>query len=102
MDKLSKPEWLDVYPNATKIFNHWYRTITSFLRKTTDVTVHDEQDKMYILINSISSDIYDHIAEYTSYESAVNRFKELYVKHTHEISAKYILATCGKKNEDID
>lgn len=57
MKKLSKTEWLDVStnsPSATFIFNHVYQIFTSLhLRKTTD----NEQNKLDIVIYSISSDV---------------------------------------------
>lgn len=77
MNKLWKTERLDVSPNSPSaifIFNHVYQTFTSLhLRKTTD----DEQDKLDIVIYSISSDVYQLITEYNTFESSVNRHIEL-------------------------
>lgn len=67
---------------------------------TIDDTVQDEPDKLGILINRISSDVYDHFA---TFESTVNRLKVLYVKPTNGIFARHVLVTRGQReNKDID
>ena len=102
MDKLLIPNRLDVSPNSTgsnKTFNHWLRTISSLIRKTTTDATSDT-DKLDILINHVSPDVYEYIADHVTYASALNRLKELYIKPTNEIFARHTLSTRKQKEEE--
>lgn len=103
MDKFLKPDKLDTLPNSassTKIFNHWYRTFSALMRRT---EIRDDIDKLDLLITYISSDGYEYVAEQQTYEAAINRRRELYVKPINEIFARHVLSTrAQKEGETID
>ena len=74
MEKYLKPERLDTPPNtplSSKNFNHWFQSF-SFLRKIIDSNIHTDLDKLDTLINCISSDVYEYIAECDTFDTAVN------------------------------
>ena len=52
------------------------------------------------MVTYISLDIYKYIAEQTSYDSAINRLHELYIKPANEIFARHVLSTCAQKEEE--
>ena len=62
--------------------------------------VHTDLDKIDTLINCISSDVYEYIAECNTFDTAVNRLKELYIKPLKEVFAQDLLATCCQKEEE--
>lgn len=62
--------------------------------------MHEEEDKLDILINCITPNVYDYIAMYITFESAVNYLKEFYMKSTNEIFTRYILATHRQRQEE--
>lgn len=66
-----------------------------FLRKNIHDNILEEQDKLDILINCISSDVYDYIPEDITFEPDVNRLKPI-----KEIIARHIIATSGQREED--
>ena len=83
MEKYLKPERLDTRPNtplSSKNFNHWFRSFSSFLRKIIDPNIHSDLDKLDTLINCVSPDVYEYIAECDTFDTAVNCLKELYIK----------------------
>ena len=103
MEKYLKPEHLDTPPNtplSSKNFNHWFRSFSSFLRKIIDPNVHTDFDKLDTQINCISSDVYECITECDTFDTAVNRLKELYIKPLNEVFARHLLAICGQKEEE--
>lgn len=92
MDKFLKPERLDVDPNcagASKQWKHWFKTFENFLVSNSV----QESDKLKLLVNFVSSNIYECIEECTTYSSAVNALTSLFVKPTNEVYARHVLAT---------
>ena len=62
--------------------------------------VPTDLDKLDTLINCISSNVYEYIAECNTFDTAVNCLKELYIKLPNEVFALHLLATCGQKEEE--
>ena len=102
MDKALRPERLDVNPNsvnASKEYTHWIKTFHHFL----EVLPQSNLDKLKVLANFVSPQIYDYISDQTTYENAVKVLKALYVKPTNEIFARHLLATRRQQDgETID
>ena len=95
MDKLLKPERLDVDPSSTQAaaeFNHWFKTFTHYLNALRTAEV--EHSKLHILINLISFHVYQHIAYINDYERAIQTLKNLYVKPKNVITARHELRKC--------
>ena len=121
MDKHLRPSRFETEPNATnaeKEWKHWYRTFLNFVEAacpaTAPATGADEtaiaaaaaqlqSKKLRTLINYVSANIYDFIADAANYTSAIAILENLYVKPRSVIFNRHQLAT-SKQNagESID
>ena len=89
MEKLLQPERFNVdsnAPNSAKAWTHWYKTFDNFMESLTD------PNKLKLLTNFISPDIYAYIMDCTTFEQAINILKNIYVKPKNEIFARHVLA----------
>jgi len=75
--KYLKPERLE--DTDTKKWKHWKKTFENFISKS---KVTDDTDKLLVLTNLVSSEIYEHISEAADYTSAMTTLSSLYVKKT--------------------
>lgn len=92
MDRLLRPNRLDLDPNsptASKEWKHWRRTFTNFIEECGE----DAPDKFRTLVNCVSHNVFDYIEECTDYESAIDTLQKLYVKTPNEVFARHLLAT---------
>ena len=87
MDKYLRPSRFEGDANATG--SHWYKTFSNFL----DAIAEHEPDKLVTLINYVAPNVYEYIAECTTYETAIETLEALYLKPTNEIYARHVLAT---------
>ena len=93
MNKVIKPERLDVDPGSTQAtakFNHWFETFTYYLDalQTADV----EHTILHILINLISFHVYQHIADINGYyDRTIQTLKNLYIKFKSVETARHEL-----------
>ncbi|GAA51484.1 hypothetical protein CLF_106239 [Clonorchis sinensis] len=102
MDPQLRPRFFDADPNsadAVKRWNHWFRTFEPYLK-----TVESSKpDKLETLIHFVDPLVYDHIADHTDYESAIDTLRKLYVRPKNVIYARYLLQTYKQENgQDID
>ena len=92
MDKALRPTWFDILPNtpsSTKEFKHWFETFEYYLQ----VLPNDGLDKLKVLINFLSPEIFEYTSDCTSYDSAIETIKNVYIKPTNTIFARHLLAT---------
>jgi hypothetical protein len=93
MDKVLRPERFDTRsPNAqdaSKAWRHWLATFENFVAAIPGERVN----KLNVLINYVSSDVYELFCETATYVEAINLLKSLYVKTPNEIFARHKLAT---------
>ena len=92
MDKHLRPPRFSADPNsasAEKEWNHWFHTFENFLTSIAG----QNPDKLVTLTNYVTSDVYEHIADSASYNSAINTLKELYVKQKNEIYNRHVLGS---------
>ncbi len=92
MDKILRPERLDTDPNssgASKVWLHWKKTFQNFLAALNQ----ERLDKLGVLTNYLSPNIYQYIEDCADYDSAMGTLQELYVKPTNEVYARHLLAT---------
>ena len=75
--------------DASKSWQHWLTTIENFVEAIPD----EEVNKLNVLINYVSSEVYQLFYEATTYDEAINLLKSLYVKTSNEIFARHKLAT---------
>ena len=113
MDRYLKPSRFDCDPNAAgsdKEFKHWLTTFKNFaksIKLTTtpsnttsegtdnqsNTTVADETGdaKLVMLINYLAANVYEYIADCTTFDQAINTLTQIYVKPVNEIYARYKL-----------
>lgn len=92
MDKVLRPERFDVNPNAqeaAKSWQHWLMTFENFV----SVIPGENANKLHILINFVSSDIYQLFCDAGTYDEAIALLKTLYIKTPNEVFARHKLAT---------
>ena len=92
MERFLRPERLDVDPNsanATKNWKHWKATFENFLNSFATPPT----DKLSVLINYVSPNVFEIIAECEDYDAAIKTLKETYEKPVNEIFARHLLAT---------
>lgn len=92
MDKVLRPERLETDPNsgtAAKEWLHWKRTFDNFLA----VLPQDGLDKLAILSNYISPNIFQHIEDCTDYKASIETLQNLFIKPKNEVFARHLLAS---------
>ena len=121
MEKILRPERFDAVPNTTgadKSWTHWKRTFESFLANITlapaapaqataaQIEERDrliERKKLDVLINYVSSNVYEYIIESTTYTSAMETLENTYIIPKNEIFARHLLATRKQQSpESLD
>ena len=97
MERFLRPKRLDVDPNsanATKNWKHWKATFENFLDS---FATPPRKKTLYVLINYVSLNVFEIIAECEEYDTAINTLIETYENHVNEIFARHLLATCRQK-----
>ncbi|GAA48279.1 hypothetical protein CLF_101409 [Clonorchis sinensis] len=77
MDPQLRPRFFDADPNsadAAKRWNHWFRTFETYLKTVESF----KPDKLETLIHFVDPLVYDHIADHTDWESAIDTLRKLY------------------------
>ena len=94
MDRLLRPAKLEADPNAPdskQVFKHWRKTFARFEngRDKND----PEIDKYGLLINHVSSSVYNNIDETNNYGQAITLLERTYIKPRNKIMARHLLST---------
>ena len=95
MDKVLRPERFYVVPSAqdaAKRWLHWLMTFENFVAAIPSAS-DEEVNKLHVLINYATSDVYQPFCETATYEEAITLLTTLYVKTPNEIFARHKLAT---------
>ena len=87
-----RPERLDVVPSVQvhKRWLHWLMNFENFV--TAILSASDEVNMLHVLINYVTSNVYQLLCEAVTYEEAINLLKT-YIKTPNEIFARHKLAT---------
>ena len=119
MDRYLKPVRFDCDPNAAgadKEFKHWLTTFKNFAKSVkiptaatpsdtpsqaseastdgTSNTSNDDTDhKLTMLINYLAANVYEYIADCTTFDQAIETLTGIYIKPINEIYARYKLAS---------
>ena len=109
MDKILKPDRLDLDPSTNEgistssaKYRHWKATFENFFTILGDHANTDEK-RFQILINYVSPEIYTDISSSTSYTTAIDTLKKLFVKEKNETFARYcLLNRIQKEGESLD
>lgn len=91
-----RPERLDADPcssNSSKLWSHWFRTFSSFLVKIKA----DDADKLELLHNYISPNIYEYVADCLTYTDSIITLEKMFIKPPNEVFARHLLATCKQE-----
>ena len=107
MDSHLKPTRFDSDPSsptAGKEWTHYKRTLANFIKAIEKKAATGEDvDKLEILTNYISSNIYSYIADCSTYDLAIKALDGLFIKEVNSIYARHKLATHKQSSgEDID
>ena len=101
MERLLKPRIFDTEhtaPDATKQWKHFHRTFQNFL-----TAVQGNENRLQLLQNHVSPEVYTLIEECESYEQAITLLKRLYVKTPNAVYARHLLMTRRQQNgETLD
>ena len=79
MERALRPDRFDSAPNTSssaKEFSHWLRTFENFLA----VLPQEGLDKLVVLTNFLSPDIFEFVSESSTYDEAVTVLRNIYVK----------------------
>uniref|UniRef100_A0A5S6R1M3 CCHC-type domain-containing protein n=1 Tax=Trichuris muris TaxID=70415 RepID=A0A5S6R1M3_TRIMR len=102
MDRLLKPDKLDVDPNsstAAEEWKHWRVTFEYFLAALPSGSVNARA----LLVNHVSPRVFASIADTRTYEEAMQSLKEMYEKPVNEVLARHRLASRRQQHgETID
>ena len=107
MDKFLRPDKFDCQPNssnASKEWSHWFKTFETFLRTIPSTSAEEQAvNKLDILINFISSEVYETIKSCDTYDVAIAVLKDIYIKPQNEMFVRHVLATRKQNSgETID
>ena len=78
MDKALRPGRFDCSPNTTvakKQFAHWFKTFENYLA----VLPEEDLNKLNVLVNFLSPNVFELITECTTYDTAVAILKNTYI-----------------------
>ena len=81
MDRVLKPLRLEAEPDSVSAaddFQHWKKTFEGYLEALAAAELGP--DKLKVLINLVSPQVYRHIADKETYDAAMVALTELYVK----------------------
>ena len=81
-------------PQAARTYKHWLRTFTNIVDS---LPAEPAPNKLNLLINYVAANVYDYIAECTSFEIALQTLETMYIKPKNEIFALHLLATCKQR-----
>ena len=98
---LLRPKTLNTEPNqpdSEKAWKHFYKTFKNLIDTLEENNKHP--NKLRLLTNSVSPEIYPIIEECTTYEKAVEALESVYVKPVNTLYYRHLLAT--KKQETGD
>ena len=101
MDRLLKPRCFETdhnAPDAEKQWKYFYKTFTNFL-----TAVQGDENKLQLLVNHISPDIYPLIEDCLTYDQAIATLRKIYVKPPNEVYSRHLLATrVQQEGESLD
>ena len=91
---LLRPKILSTEPNqpdSEKAWKHFYKTFTNLIATLEENDKHP--NKLRLLTNSVSPEIYTIIEECATFENAVEVLKSVYVKPVNTLYYRHLLAT---------
>ncbi|CAK8698052.1 unnamed protein product [Clavelina lepadiformis] len=96
-----KPSRLEIDVNsdtAAKSWKHWKKTFENYTIEHEAQVNSTAFNKLRLLTNFVSAEIFEFIEDCTTYEAAVEILQDLFVKKPNEIFARHLLATRKQQN----
>ncbi|XP_069747914.1 dnaJ homolog subfamily B member 13 isoform X3 [Narcine bancroftii] len=93
MERLTRPEKLDIDPQsatAFKAFNFWLLNFENFLRF---IQVEEDNQRLTALLSMVSLRVYENIQDETTYTAAIKVLKGLYDQPVNRVHARLMLAS---------
>ncbi|GFY26591.1 hypothetical protein TNCV_2879211 [Trichonephila clavipes] len=100
MEQLLKPERFDIDPtcsNSETKWRHWEKTFENFLGGIKTIT---EENKLPLLCNYVTSNVYQFINDCTTYAQAIAILYSLFIKKRNVIFARHCLSTRNQQTEE--
>ncbi|GFW99881.1 retrovirus-related Pol polyprotein from transposon opus [Trichonephila clavipes] len=100
MEQLLKPERFDIDPtcsNSETKWRHWKKTFENFLGGIKTIT---EQNKLPLLCNYVTSNVYQFINDCTTYAQAIAILDSLFINKRNVIFARHCLSTRNQQTEE--
>ena len=98
-----QPSKLDLDPSSTsasKEWKHWFKTFNNYLEVIAQtLPAGREVDKLKALINCVSCNVFEFIEDCETYEAAIAKLKNVYVKTPNEVFARHLLVTTKQQVE---
>ena len=115
LNKWLKLAEFDIDPNSqntsstlSKYFKHWLKTLTDFLKRIWAASRHEgfaAPNWLEVLCAYVSGEVYELIEGRDSYNIAIAKLKEFFVKTSYVIFSRHFLATrkqkAGKPQEEF-
>ena len=101
MEKVLRPERLDVSPNTVDAPRAWRHRLATFENFIESLQRPDENlDKQRILINFVAPEIYELFSDSNNYDEAIAKLKAAYVKTPNKIFARHTLSSRKQRPEE--
>lgn len=109
MDKILKPKVLHWNPHeegAASNYRHWKRTFENFVaeivkdaqtKATAANVAYIPINKLNILTNYVSGDIFEFIEGAELYDDAIEKLNSIYIHKRNELYARYLLSSRKQK-----
>ncbi|GFW02169.1 uncharacterized protein TNCV_4144351 [Trichonephila clavipes] len=100
MEQLLKPERFYIDPtcsNSEIKWRHWKKTFENFLGGIKTIT---EENKLPLLCNYVTSNVYQFINDCTTYAQAIAILDSLFIKKRNVIFARHCLSTRNQQTEE--
>ena len=96
MDKVLKPEKFDASPGSSLEWLHFKQTFDNFITSfTSDIT---SEQKLALLINCVSHNVYSYISSAADYNAAIAALEDTFVCPKNEVYSRHMLAS-RKQNQ---
>ena len=87
----------DANPDASDAkskWQHWYKTFSNYVDDIEGIT---DENKLKVLMNHLDSAVFEYISNIETYDAALTTLRNVYVKPTNEVFARYRLAICKQQ-----
>ena len=80
--------------DARKQWSHWFRSFGCYVQNYENIS---DEDKLSLLVNRVDALVYEIISEENTYDNAICKLQDVYVKSPNSIFARYLLRSCKQQ-----